>query len=192
MNSRVLFQRPAVMAIVLVLGLSFSGSAFAQANYEQQSAQPAQSVHHVFSVDGRFGFGGVVNSMNYGAGPTAEYWFTEHVGVMCTIGVTGDFKTTALRGQYLFNSLVLMSSFAMRPYLGIGYAHVEADRTSGGVQFEAEEDGFEGYAGIMHNARWLHDNLFFRGEVGVSAYDMALPDDDLENLTANFGLSLLF
>ena len=156
MNSKVLFQRPAVMAIVFVLGVSFSGTAFAQVHYEPQTAQ---SVHHVFSVDGRFGLGGIVNSVNYGAGPTAEYWFTEHVGVMCTLGVTGDFKTTALRGQYLFNSLVVMSSFAMRPYLGVGYAHVEADRTSGGIQFEAEEDGFEGYAGIMHNARWLHKNL---------------------------------
>ncbi|MCI5166673.1 MAG: hypothetical protein D3903_11400 [Candidatus Electrothrix sp. GM3_4] len=186
MNSGRLFNGPSLVTIILLLGVSSSGSAFAQSDYEQQPVQ------HVFSVAGRFGLGGMVNSVNYGAGPTAEYWFTEHVGAMCTLGATGDFKTTSLRGHYMFNSLVVMSSFAMRPYLGIGYAHVEADRTHGGIYFEAEEDGFEGYAGIMHNARWLHENLFFRGEMGLSAYDMALPDDDLSNVTANFGVSLLF
>lgn len=186
MNSGVLFQRAVLVVIVLLSGMSIAESAFGQADLEPQPAQ------HVFTVAGRFGFGGMVNSVNYGAGPTAEYWFTEHVGAMCTLGVTGDFKTTALRGQYLFNSLVLMSSVAMRPYVGIGYAHVEADRTYGGLHFEAEEDGFDGYIGIMHNAKWLHENLFMRGEIGLSAYDLALPDDDLSNVTANFGLSLLF
>ncbi|RWX46590.1 hypothetical protein VT99_12153, partial [Candidatus Electrothrix marina] len=127
MNSGILFQSPGLVAIIFLSGLSFSGTAFAQSDYEQQPAQ------HIFSVAGRFGFGGIVNSVNYGAGPTAEYWFTEHVGAMCTLGVTGDFKTTVLRGHYMFNSLVVMSSFAMRPYLGIGYAHVEADRTHGGI-----------------------------------------------------------
>ncbi|MCI5137181.1 MAG: hypothetical protein D3922_01910 [Candidatus Electrothrix sp. AR1] len=186
MSSCKLFQSPGLVKIVLLLGLSFSGPAFAQSDYEQQPVQ------HDFSVAGRFGLGGMVNSVNYGAGPTAEYWFTEHVGAMCSLGVTGDFKTTALRGHYMFNSLVVMSSFAMRPYLGIGYAHVEADRTHRGIYFEAEEDGFEGYAGIMHNAKWLYENIFFRGEIGLSAYDMALPDDDLSNVTANFGVSMLF
>lgn len=180
------FRKSAAAVTVLLSGLSFSGPAFAQVDYEHHP------VRHVFSVAKRFGIGGIVNSINYGAGPTAEYWFTEHVGAMCTLGVSGDFKTTALRGQYLFNSLVLMSSVVMRPYLGIGYAHVEADRTHKGIYFEAEEDGFEGYAGIMHNARWLHDNLFFRGEIGFAGYDMALPDDDLKNVTASFGISLLF
>lgn len=186
MNSGKLVRHSGLAAIILLSGLSFSGPAFAQSDYEQQPVQ------HVFSVAGRFGVGGMVNSVNYGAGPTAEYWFTEHIGAMCTLGVTGDFKTTALRGNYLFNSLVVMSSFVMRPYLGIGYAHVEADRTHRGIYFEAEEDGFEGYAGIMHNATWLYKDLFFRGEIGLSAYDMTLPDDDLSNVTANFGVSLLF
>ncbi|WP_339133957.1 MAG: outer membrane beta-barrel protein [Candidatus Electrothrix sp. GW3-4] len=186
MDSSRLFQSLTLLTVIFLLGLAFSGSAFAQADYEHQPSQ------HVFSVAGRFGIGGMVNSVNYGAGPSAEYWFTEHVGAMCTLGVTGDFKATTLRGQYLFNSLVLMSSVAMRPYLGIGYAHVEADRNHRGINFEAEEDGFEGYAGIMHNATWLHENLFVRGEIGLSAYDMALPDDDLSNFTVNIGVSLLF
>lgn len=207
MDSSVLFCRPALMAIVLLFGVGFSEPAVAQSDYGQQSAlpplpdlpaqsvqpiQPMQPVQHVFSVNGRFGLGGMVNLVNYGAGPTAEYWFTEHVGAMFALGVTGDFKTTALRGHYLFNSLVLMSSFVMRPYLGVGYAHVEANRTYRGIPFEAEEDGFEGYAGVMHNAKWLHSNLFFRGEVGLSAYDMDLPDDDMSNFAANLGVSLLF
>ena len=186
MNFGRLSQSLALMTVVFLSGLGCSGSAFGQADYEQQPIQ------HVFSVAGRFGLGGMINSVNYGAGPTAEYWFTEHVGAMCTLGITGDFKTTALRGHYMFNSLVVMSAFAMRPYLGIGYAHIEADRTYGGIHFEMEEDGFEGYAGIMHNARWLHKNLFIRGEIGMTAYDMQLPDDDLSNVTANFGLFLLF
>ncbi|WPD24259.1 MAG: hypothetical protein SD837_06795 [Candidatus Electrothrix scaldis] len=186
MNTAKLFQRSGLLAAILLLSLSLAQPAFAQADVENRP------VNHVFSVAQRFGIGGIVNTVNYGAGPTAEYWFTEHVGAMCTLGATGDFKTTALRGQYLFNSLVFMNAVAMRPYLGIGYAHVEADRTVGGLHFEAEEDGFEGYVGIMHNARWLYKNLFFRGEVGLSAYDMALPDDDLSNFTVNLGISMLF
>ena len=186
MSSEKLFQRSPVVVGILLLCLSLAPAAFAQADYGRQP------VHHVFSVAQRFGVGGMVNTVNYGAGPSAEYWFTEHIGVMCTLGATGDFKTTAFRGQYLFNSLVLMNSVAMRPYLGIGYAHVEADRTVGGLYFEAEEDGFEGYAGMMYNAGWLYEKLFFRGEIGLAAYDMALPDDDLSNLTVNLGVSLLF
>lgn len=196
MDSSVLFCRPALVATVLLFGVGLSEPAVGQSDYGQQSALPplpdlpaeyVQPIQHIFSVKGRFGLGGMVNLVNYSAGPTAEYWFTEHIGAMCTLGVVGDFKTTALRGHYLFNSLVLMNSFALRPYLGIGYAHVEADRT-----YEAEEDGFEGYAGVMHNARWLHNNLFFRGELGLSAYDMDLPDDDMSNFGANLGVSLLF
>lgn len=160
-----------------------------------------------FSVDKRVGVGIFSNFLNFGIGPSGEFWATDNFGLMLSVGGGGNFLSFSGRGQFLFSSPMPMAQSSARPYLGVGYARVQGPDTHWhGITAEAAGQGIEVFAGCLHNAEWLHEQVFLRAEVGYSTveikakasaavYGQTLETEigaDYRAFTINLGISYFF
>lgn len=132
------------------------------------------------SVARRFGAGIQANLLNLGIGPSAEYWATENVGLMAAVGALADYTTFLIRGNYLLNNTFDVAGYPARPYLGIGFAHVKGPEYDFGFGSKVEQDGSgaEIYAGLLHSASYITENLYFRGEFVLSTLTLETSASD--------------
>ena len=143
------------------------------------------------------------NFLNFGLGPSVEYWATENLGVMASVGAGFDFFTLSARAHFLLNTPLEMAESPMRPYIGLGYANVQGpEENYGGVKAETDGNGIEVFAGVLHNALWLHPNIFLRGEFCYSTVELeatvsgyggsASVSTEYSAFTVNFGVAYYF
>ncbi len=155
----------AVAALVLAAGM---GSAQAQ---------------DLKKMEGWLGLGVSVNALNFGIGPTAEYWFTPQIAGSVTASLTG-FTGFAARGTWLFDKPYALSGITFYPYAAAGFAQYEKSSYEG--------NGIEIGGGLMHmgllgrpNIGWGYELLYstveFKvedctgcGSVGYSSFGVGL------------------
>jgi len=123
------------------------------------------------SVAKRFGVGIQANILNFGIGPSVEYWITENLGIMGSVGALSDYTSFTIRGNYLLNSTFNVAGSPTRPYLGVGFAHVRREEYIAGIKMEGKGSGVEIYAG---NLQSIMKNLYFRGEFIFSTLKLEL------------------
>jgi len=123
------------------------------------------------SVARRFGAGIQANILNFGIGPSAEYWITENLGIMGSVGTLSDYTSFIIRANYLLNSTFDVAGSPSRPYFGVGFAHVRREEHRAGIKMEGKGSGVEIYAG---NLQSIMKNLYFRGEFIFSTLTLEL------------------
>lgn len=125
------------------------------------------------TMKGRIGAGLLLDAANLGAGPVADYWATENIGVTVSTGLLGDFKTYGIRGNYLFNKRLDLRGLSARPYAGVGYISVTGpEESSGPITVKTEGSGLEAYAGLLHPAPYIHKNVYLRPELVYSTVNV--------------------
>lgn len=118
-----------------------------------------------FTMKGRAGAGLQVNFLNFGVGPSVEYWATENIGISGSAGVLADFTSYGIRGNYLFDKKLDIFGLPTRPYLGIGFASITGPKYSfWGVTSETKGSGIEIYGGLLHSAPYIHKSVYLRAE----------------------------
>ncbi|MBN2355571.1 hypothetical protein JXO59_05630 [candidate division KSB1 bacterium] len=138
-------------------------------------------------LGGRFGLGVSVSVMNLGIGPSAEFWLTNHIGILGTIGITGPFRSYAVRGNYLFFSPDRYADASISPYVSAGYAHIKL-----GDFEDVHQSGFEVCGGLMVG---FNRHLYVRGELGyanITFSDEYTEDSSWSQLTMGGGISYMF
>lgn len=154
-----MFTRYGKIIVFALILFTLTGAASGQ-------TQPRRSrVKNDFELSKRFGVGFQVNVLNFGVGPSAEYWVTEKIGVMVSVGALADFKSFGVRGNYLLNRIMDIRGYPAQPYIGVGYTSVKADY---GMSITQEGSGLEVYGGLLHPATYLMKNLYLRGEFILS------------------------
>lgn len=88
------------------------------------------------------GIGGYVNTLNLSVGPTIIFYPFENLGLQGIYGI-GTFKTYGVRGFYRFNP-----NSKFKPYIGIGYLHVEKEKTIIGVNTKIKDDSLNIFGGV--------------------------------------------
>lgn len=117
----------------------------------------------------RAGAGIQLNALNFGLGPTVEYWPTENIGVSGSVGIIGSFKSYGVRGNYLFDKKSEVWGLPARPYVGIGYASIEGPEYSlYGTTAKTKGSGIELYGGILQPAPSIAENVYIRPELLLS------------------------
>lgn len=125
------------------------------------------------AVANRFGAGIQMNVLNLGIGPCVEYWITENLGLAASVGAMFDFTSITIRGNYLLNKTFAIAGYPARPYIGAGFAMVKGEDYEfdyGSV--EQEGSGLEIYGGLLHSASYITKNLYFRGELILSTFEV--------------------
>jgi len=166
-----------------------------------------------FSVANRFGVGILSNSLNFGLGPSVEYWATENLGIMGSVGALADFFSLSIRGNFLFKRPFYIAEQPLKPYVGVGYVKVQGPEVSYGIEkVEVDGSGVEIFGGLLHQATWLHDKIFFRSEFCYSTVELeatfggtsssyggvtiTVPEEkisvDYSAFTINLGIAYLF
>lgn len=126
-----------------------------------------------FTMKGRAGAGLQVNFLNFGLGPSVEYWGTENIGISGSIGAVADFTSYGIRGNYLFDRKLDIFGLPTRPYLGIGYASITGPEYSfWGVTSETKGSGIEIYAGLLRPARYIYENVYTSVEFTYSTINV--------------------
>lgn len=166
-----------------------------------------------FSLRNRFGVGIISSAFNFGMGPTVEYWVSENIGVLGFVTALGDFTSYGMRVDYVFSKPFYLGTFPHKFYIGGGYVDVQGPEFSSSASFasgntyttkwETEGSGIEVHAGLLHHAKYAHENLFFRSEFIIYAFDLesnystnsgyeANFDTDWSSFTIGFGAHYLF
>ena len=135
-----------------------------------------------FSVANRLSIGLLSNIMNFGVGPSVEYWATENLGIMGSIGAGWGLTSFTIRGSYLLNNTFFIAKVPIRTYLGIGYTKIKGQEASVPVVFEEIEvkTGGSGaliFVGLIQQATFLHKKVFLREEFSYSTFDVGTDID---------------
>jgi len=130
-----------------------------------------------FSLQSRFGVGMTTSVINFGIGPSVEFWPTENIGILGSFTSLFDYTSYGGRVDYLFSQPIYAGSSPNKVYIGVGYVIMQGPEQSGGAygytwKVEQEGSGIEAHAGILHQANYLTDKLFFRGEFIYYAFDL--------------------
>ena len=132
---------------------------------------------HDFSLRNRFGLGIMTSALNFGIGPSVEFWPTESIVVLGFITSLFDYTSYGGRVDYVFPRTIYLGESPSKAYVGGGYAFVKGPEQSGGGagytwKVEQEGSGIEAHAGVLHQADYLSDKLFFRGEFIYYAFEL--------------------
>jgi hypothetical protein len=120
-----------------------------------------------FAMKGKYGLGFSLDALNFGLGPSGEYWFTDNIAAIAHISALGDFTTIGVKGNYLFDKELKFgqSPYPSKPYVGLGFSKVEGPEGNfGSTKVTTEGSGFQMFAGLFHPAPYIHQNVALRGE----------------------------
>lgn len=135
--------------------------------------KPSSSRELKESSSPHFGVGIWSSFLNWGIGPSIEVYPIKYFGVMGTIGTLFDYTSFSGRGLILFPSLVNIAGYPNRPYIGAGFTYIKgSDIDFWGKSLQQQGSGIEVYGGILHSASYLLKNLYIRGEVIYSTFDL--------------------
>lgn len=134
-----------------------------------------------FNLGGRFGVGIQLNALNFGIGPSVEYWPTNNIGISASFGSLSDYTSYGIRGSYLFDNKFDLFGTPTRPYLGAGFSSVTGPKYSfETVTSESKGSGIEIYGGILQQASFLQQaskNIYVRTEFIYSTFDVTTTID---------------
>lgn len=122
------------------------------------------------SYRNRFGVGLWASIMNFGLGPSVEWYPLDRFGIMGTMGALFDYMSFSARGIFLLPSFFEMDDYAIYPYGGGGFTYIKNSDFS-----ELDASGFEACAGALFPLDIIVDGLSFRGEFVYSHIN----EDDL-------------
>jgi len=143
-----------------------------------------------FNLGGRFGVGIQLNALNFGIGPSVEYWPTNNIGISASFGSLSDYTSYGIRGSYLFDNKFDLFGTPTRPYLGAGFSSVTGPKYSfETVTSETKGSGIEMYGGILQQAS---ENIYLRTEFIYSTFDVTTTINDWEYDAGYGGFSLGF
>ncbi len=139
-----------------------------------------------FNVGGRFGIGAQLNLLNFGVGPSVEYWLTDNIGISASYGALSDFTSYGIRGNYLFDGNLDLFGLPARPYIGAGFSSVTLE----GVFSTSKGTGIEIYGGVLEQAS---ENIYLRSELIYSTVDFTSNDYiDYGAFSLGFGIVYYF
>lgn len=138
---------------------------------ERQSLiQPARGG----SLPGHLGAGVWLSLMNFGIGPSVEFYPVNHVGIMGTVGALFDYTSVSARLLYMLSSVFdVGGELALHPYVGAGFTYVMGPEIQMfGTTVEQHGTGFEAYGGALMSLDVLLKNFYVRGEFIYSNINM--------------------
>ncbi|MBI2382751.1 MAG: hypothetical protein HYV18_01580 [Gammaproteobacteria bacterium] len=153
-------------------------------------AMAAGSAVAADDMTGRFGAGVSTNALNFGLGPTAEYWLSDEFGVSGSVGVVGDFTTYGVRVMKLFDGPFALFGVETRPYAALGYSSVK--ESIDGV--DADGNGLELVGGFQAlnafdnpNLAWglefAYSNVETEANLGESCYPIDFETEECTDVT---------
>ncbi len=119
-----------------------------------------------FDIGGAFGAGVLLGPPSTGAGLMGSYWFTNNIGVSAiATAAYNDYSELGVQANYLFDS-ESWSETKIRPFVGVGFSIIDGPDGHGAGpysywNYDVEGKGVEIHAGIMHQATYLSEHLFF-------------------------------
>ena len=101
------------------------------------------------SLKGRLGVGVQSNLLNFGLGPTVEFFPAGNFSLAGSFGALSDFTSYGVRGNYFFKK-----TEDYRPYLGAGYSQINGPEATPvpGSKLETKGSGLEIYGGLLQLA----------------------------------------
>ncbi|MFH1068714.1 MAG: hypothetical protein V1794_03750 [Candidatus Glassbacteria bacterium] len=110
-------------------------------------------------MKGRLGVGIQSNLLNFGLGPTVEFFTVENFSLAGSFGALSDFTSYGIRGNLFFNK-----TKEYRPFLGAGYSQINGPEATPvfGSKLETKGSGLEIFGGLLQLAS---KNLGIRYEI---------------------------
>jgi outer membrane protein W len=110
------------------------------------------------------------NLLNFGLGPTVEYFPVGNFSLAGSIGALSDFTSYGIRGNYFFKK-----TENYRPYLGAGYSHINGPEATPvpGSKLETKGSGLEIYGGLL---QLVSKNLGIRYEIIYSTITLKISE----------------
>lgn len=123
-----------------------------------------------FQMKGKVAGGIEMSPVNFGVGPTVEYWLTDQIVGYLHAGF-GTFNSYGARADYLFK--VPQQLFQVAPYLGIGYSHVKGpDATLFDAKAKTEGSGVDVHLGALIPVKQISPNVALRAEMTYSSVSL--------------------
>ncbi len=174
-------KRKKMLVLALAVMVCLAGLGMASDGYAED-----------FNLGGRFGVGIQLNALNFGIGPSVEYWPTNNIGISASFGSLSDYTSYGIRGNYLFDNKFDLLGTSTRPYLGAGFSSVTGPKHDYGTITETTKgSGIEMYGGILQQA-YGYENIYLRTEFIYSTFDVTTTYDSSEYKAGYGGFSLGF
>ncbi len=130
-----------------------------------------------FNIGGSFGVGALLGPPSTGVGITGSYWFTNNFGLSALATVEyDDYSEYGVRLDYLFN-VDQWGKARIRPFVGAGFSFIDgpSGHLSGpyhATSYDVDGQGVVLHGGILHQAYYLSDHLFFSAAAVYHAFDV--------------------
>ncbi len=130
-----------------------------------------------FNIAGAFSAGMLLGPPSTGIGISGSYWFTDHIGISA-IATTeyDDYSEYGVRLNYLFD-IDQWDRVRIRPFVGAGFSFVDGPSGHSSTPYHRanyDEDG-QGlvlHSGILHQAYYISNHLFFSAAAVYHAFDV--------------------
>ncbi len=145
-----------------------------------------------FDIGGAFGAGVLLGPPSTGAGIMGSYWFTNNIGISAlATAAYNDYSEYGIRIDYLFD-VDAWSNAKIRPFVGAGFSMVDGPSGHGSGTFstwnyDVDGNGIELHAGILHQAYYLSNHLFFSVAAVYHTFDIDVNTSHTIDYTGRYG-----
>ncbi len=139
-----------------------------------------------FNIARAFGVGALLGPPSTGVGVTGSYWFTNNIGISALATVEyDDYSEYGVRLDYMFDA-DQWNKARIRPFVGAGFSFIDGPSSHGSGIYSSWSHDVDGkgvvlHAGILHQAFYLSDHLFFSAAAVYHAFDVDVSYSNTSN-----------